>query len=509
MVRARILGTESMADVSAKPIEGTWWSSFASLVATIGPVAVLLAVSLESERLSGADRTEVSSVPEYKIGDLAIEDVIVPAGLTPPDSGLEFGLDGTGRLWVYRRDLEVTARVVEELQADFVRSQDRFREVLVEAFGELPIERRDVNSVRFRSLQATFQNRNEGFPVNYQLAVSWAYELDDSHFFLPVSLSVFESFVGRAVVPDGVVRPEDGDRVLVVPAGQIGDGDRPVAEILEDAVLIDGNSVDEISDVRERVYRALAGESLILAQYVARHIRPNAAIDDDLTADLRLYKESMDALAARLTAGAIIVRKGDRITEETISLLAELEKAVDESRTNRQDEGLLRSPSWLPSFLSPERFTSVNGWMVGFGLALVVAIAVWATSHLRKNKTRLPAVIVRPGDAGSFGAAGHDADAVLVRALRDRTVQALYSQHREFLAHEKSATDLLKDFERRIAALEPGSREKIRRYEARIEELERKLADKEAENRELIQRQIESTRKEIARELTGVGFENN
>ena len=498
-----------MADVSTELIVRSWWNSFPRLVTAIGPLAVLLVVSLGPDRLSGADRTESSSVPEYQIGDLAIEDVVVPAGLTPPNFGLELGLVGPGRLWVFRRDLEITARLVEELQADFVRSQDRFRDVLISTFGELPVERRDVNSVRFRSLQATFQNRNEGFPVNYQLAVSWAYELDDSHFFLPVSLSVFESFVGRAIVPDGAGRPEDGDRVLVVPAGQIGDGDRPVVEILENAVLIDGNSVDEISGVRERVYRALAGESLILAQYVARHIRPNAEMDNDLTADLRLYMESVDALSARLAPGAIIVRKGERITEESLTLLAELEMAIDESRTNRQPEGLLRSFSWLPSFLSPERLTSVNGWIVGFGLALVIAIVAWTTSHLRGNKARLPAVIVESGDEGSLGGAGQDKDAVLVRALRDRTVQALYSQHQEFLAHEKSATDLLKDFERRIATLEPGSREKIRRYEVRIEELEQKLANKEAENRELIQRQIESTRKEIARELTGVGFENN
>ena len=509
MAQARIFGTESMADVSAKLIVRLRWSSFPRLVAVIGPLAALLAVSLGPERLSGADQTESWSVPEYQIGDLAIEDVVVPAGLAAPDSGLELGLVDGGQLWVCRRDLEITARVVEELQADFVRSQDRFRDVLISEFGQLPVERRDVNSVRFRSLQATFQNRNEGFPVNYQLAVSWAYELDDSHFFLPVSLSVFESFVGRAIVPDGADRPGDGDRVLVVPAGQIGESDRPVVEILEDAILIDGNSVDEISGVRERVYRALAGESLILAQYVARHIRPNAEIDDGLTADLRLHKESVDALWSRLTAGTIIVRKGERITEDTLSLLAELEMAIDESRANRQPEGSLRSPSWLPSVLSPDRLTSVHGWIVGFGLALVIAIAVWTTSHLSRNKVRLPAVIHESEDAGSFSGAGKDEDAILVRALRDRTVQALYSQHREFLAHEKSATDLLKDFERRIATLEPGSQQKIRRYEARIEELERKLADKEAENRELIQRQIESTRREIARELTGVGFENN
>jgi len=500
-----------MADVSGKLTARPWWSWFPHLITAVGPLAVLLAISMSADRLSGADRIESSSVPEYLIGDLAIEDVVVPAGLTPLDPGLELGLNGrvSGRLWVYRRDLDITARVVEELQADFVRSQDRFRKVLIDGFGELPVQRRDVNSVRFRSLQATFQNRNEGFPVNYQLAVSWAYELDDSHFFLPVSLSVFESFVGRAIVPDGAGRPEDGDRVLIVPAGQIGDDDRPVTEILEGAARIDGNSVDEISDIRERVYRALAGESLILAEYVAQRIEPNAEVDHDLTTGLRLHMEWVDALSARLAAGTIIVRKGDRITEDTLLLLAELETAMAESRTIRRSDGSLRSPSWLPSVFSFERLKSVNGWIVGLGLALLISTAIWTTSRLTRSKTRLPAVISESEEAGFSSGAGRDENTVLIRALRDRTVQALYSQHREFLAHERSATELLKDFENRIATLEPRAQEKIHRYELKIEELERQLADKEAENRELIRNQIESTRREIARELSGVNFENN
>jgi hypothetical protein len=473
------------------------------MVTTIGPLTVLLVLSVGPDWLSGV---------EYQIGDMAIEDVVVPAGLAQPDPGLGLGLSGlvnADQLWVCRRDLETTARVVEELQTDFVGSQDRFREVLVDAFGELPVERRNVNSVRFRSLQATFQNRNEGFPVNYQLAVSWAYELDDSHFFLPVSLAVFESFVGRAVVADGGGRPGDGDQVLIVPAGQISGGDYSVPEILEDALLIDGNSVDEISDIRERVYRALAGESLILAQYVARRIQPNAEIESDLTKGLRLYKKSTDALSERLAEGAVIVRKGERITDDTLALLAELKIAMDESRVSRQPDGSVGSPSWLRSALSSVHITSVNGWIVGFGLALAIVIAVWTTSYLTRSKARLPALIPEPEEGGFSSDSGRNEDTVLIRALRDRTVQALYSQHQEFLAHEKSATELLKDFENRIATLEPRAQEKIRGYELRIEELERQLADKEEENRELIRNQIESTRREIARELTGTGFENN
>ena len=244
---------------------------------------------------------------------------------------------------------------------------------------------------------------------------------------------------------------------------------------------------------------------MILAQYVSRHIKPNAEIDSDLTASLRLHKESVDALRERLVAGTIIVQKGERITDNTLALLADLKNAIDETRLSRYPDGSVGSPSWLPSILTYRYWTSVNGWIVGFCLALAVAVAVWTTSYLTRSKTRLPAIIPDSEEGGFEG----DEDAVLVRALRDRTVQALYSQHQEFLAHERSATELLKDFEQRIATLEPRAQEKIRRYELRIEELERQLADREEENRELIRNQIENTRREIARELIGAGFENN
>jgi len=98
---------------------------------------------------------------------------------------------------------------------------------------------------------------------------------------------------------------------------------------------------------------------------------------------------------------------------------------------------------------------------------------------------------------------------VIVQALRDKTVQALYSQHLEFQRHEQSATELLRELEGVIANLEPQAQDRIRQYETRIRELERQLADKEDENRELIRVQIESTRRDIARTLSGVGWEAN
>ncbi len=450
----------------------------------------------------GAARVDSGAiaVPEYPLGAIADEDVVVPSGMNPIDRSLGLGLGEEvlpEQLWVYRRNLGVTARVVEELQSEFVQTQDKFRKVLIDAFGQLPVNRRDVNSVRFRSLQATFQNGNDGFPVSYQLAVAWAYELDDSHFFLPVSLSVFECFVGRAVLPTDELLPDYIDKVLVLPMRvEIEAG--PIERQLEEGVLIGGTSVDVISVIRDRVYRALAGESLLLADYVSRRVRPNAMIDEALTARLREERAAVDSLAVRLTEGALIVPRGDTITEAHLELLAALKSALqpvaEDSRGDRE--------------LGRTFFEQYGVWALGGSLAVLIALGWYLITH-GQRRSRLPVLVRDPLRAGPGDPEGKAEDSVIVQALRDKTVQALYSQHLEFQRHEQSAAELLRELEAVIANLEPQAQDRIHQYETRIRELEQQLANKEEENRELIRVQIVSTRRDIARTLSGSEWEAN
>lgn len=443
---------------------------------------------------------QAPTLPEYHLGEVAAADLVVPEKVRPIDRGLGLGLSAEvlpEQIWVFRRDLGATARVVEQLQADFVRTQDRFRKTLVAAFGELPVNRRDVNSVRFRSLQATFQNENDGFPVNYQLAVAWAYELDDSHFFLPVSLSVFECFVGRAVLPDAVALPDYVAEVLVLPMENAIDADS-IEEALQGSVLIGGTSVDSVSVIRERVYRALAGESLVLADYVARSVRSNATVDESLTARLREQRIAVDALADQLTEGALILQQGEIVTESHLDLVAALRAAMEPLPADSRGD-----PDFGRGFLERYGF-----WISGIGLVCLAA-GVWFLMVARRGRSRLPALIREPSDPAAGFRSARAEDSIIVQALRDKTVQALYSQHQQFLRHEQSATDLLRELEEVIANLEPRTQDKLREYETRIRELEEQLAEKEDENRELIRVQIASTRRDIARTLSSAGWEAN
>lgn len=443
---------------------------------------------------------ETDPLPEFGLGEIAGADVTVPPGVNPIDRGLGLGLGAEvhpEQLWVFRRNLGATARVVEALQADFVRTQDRFRKALIESFGQLPVNRRDVNSVRFRSLQATFQNENDGFPVNYQLAVAWAYELDDSHFFLPVSLSVFECFVGRAVLPDEEALPDYVAEVLILPVEDAVEAG-PIEEQLQGSVLIGGTSVDSVAVIRQRVYRALAGESLVLAGYVSRRVRSNATVDHSLTARLREQRIAVDALADQLTEGTLIVQKGDVVTESHLELLTALRIAMEPVAIDSRGD-----PTFGRTFLERYGF-----WISGIGF-VCLAGGVWFLMVHRRGRSRLPALIREPSASTTGFRETRAEDSVIVQALRDKTVQALYSQHQDFLRHEQSATDLLRELEEVIANLEPQTQDKLHQYESRIRELEQQLADKEDENRELIRVQIESTRRDIARTLSGAGWEAN
>ncbi|MEZ5276449.1 MAG: hypothetical protein R3F07_08730 [Opitutaceae bacterium] len=475
----------------------------------VGGVALLM--------IATAGRAEDAAVSDsinnwdYQIGDVAEADIFVPAGLRSIDRSLGLGLSAESRpeqLWVYRRELETTARVVASLQADFVEAQRRFRAVLIETFGQIPVSRRDVNSVRFRSLQATFQNANDGFPVSYQLAVAWAYELDDSHFFLPVSLSVYECFIGRAVLPEEEILPDYADEVLVLPVNQsVPEG--PVEETMEGAVAISGISVDAIPVVQDRVYRALAGESLILADYVSRRVVPNAIVDEDLTRRLRSRKAVIDSLSQQLTPGALVVGRGETITQSHLDRLAALQKVMLPPEIDLRGKPKLSFRFLQPSTWLHGEWSVADRWNLGLGFFLILAASAWVIILQRRPRSRLPAVIP-DGRNGGFGTEEERAEeSVIVRALRDRTVQALYSQHKDFLEHERSATELLREFEERVASLEPRTQAKIRSYEAKIEELERQLADKEEENRELIRIQIQNTRKEMARAMSGSDWEAN
>jgi endonuclease/exonuclease/phosphatase family metal-dependent hydrolase len=88
----------------------------------------------------------------------------------------------------------------------------------------------------------------------------------------------------------------------------------------------------------------------------------------------------------------------------------------------------------------------------------------------------------------------------LARLMMNKLVRALIFQRRDLLETQRKAATQMNQLEERLNKLPPRMKGRLRAYERRIAELEKDLADKGEENRELIRAQIVLMKKELAEE---------
>jgi len=81
--------------------------------------------------------------------------------------------------------------------------------------------------------------------------------------------------------------------------------------------------------------------------------------------------------------------------------------------------------------------------------------------------------------------------------LKQRFVRGLVSERSQLLEAQKSAVAELTELERRLDELHTPLQERLRAYEKRIAELEKMLAAKGEENRELLRASIQITRRQL------------
>jgi hypothetical protein len=95
--------------------------------------------------------------------------------------------------------------------------------------------------------------------------------------------------------------------------------------------------------------------------------------------------------------------------------------------------------------------------------------------------------------------------------MREKLVQGLFSQRAELLSSQQKAEAEMHALEQRLEQLQSPLQERIRAYESRIGELEKDLAVKGEENRELIKAKITLAKQQLTveRERGRGGFGTN
>jgi len=98
---------------------------------------------------------------------------------------------------------------------------------------------------------------------------------------------------------------------------------------------------------------------------------------------------------------------------------------------------------------------------------------------------------------------------MLAQAVKDAVVQELAAQRRELLRMQETATFELLSLVRRLDSLQAPLQDRMRAYEGRIQELEKELAARTEENRELLKLKIEILRRQVENERVSNRLEFN
>ena len=93
--------------------------------------------------------------------------------------------------------------------------------------------------------------------------------------------------------------------------------------------------------------------------------------------------------------------------------------------------------------------------------------------------------------------------------MREKIVQSLFHHREELLSAQQKAEIEIRELEHRLEELHAPLQERITAYEQRIEELEKDLAAKGEENRELIGARINVARQHLKVERERGGYSAN
>jgi len=186
-------------------------------------------------------------------------------------------------------------------------------------------------------------------------------------------------------------------------------------------------------------------------------------------------------------------------------------EAAPHQETKAQDSSVLR-PTDGPARAQDDHWAAAGWWIAG-ALVAIAALLGWLVLSFRRSGLGAPRPVLpsnalalrqgteiapAPADALRSLAPGSlmepDAQALREKIASDLTefakqklVQELYSQQKELAETQKKAQQALVEMEARLAALHLPVQERIRAYENRISELDRELATRHGEMRDLIQ----------------------
>ena len=261
-----------------------------------------------------------------------------------------------------------------------------------------------------------------------------------------------------------------------------------------------------------------------MALAIGKLIRPNCEMDARLTQQARDRDVSQIVVMSHYNAGQIVVQRGVVIDAKAEAAIAQLNARLaaehEHALAQAQREQTQADAAQAAELKVREQQLNLeaqalatrnrNQWLiVALAGSSVVALAVlWLVARNRRRESSwLPCPwkkqprnrqhLLHPGLAPQ-----------IAQVLKEAVVQGLAAQRSELLQAQQTAAAEISELVHRLDELKAPIQERLRSYETRIVELEKDLAERNQENRELLKLKIEMTRRQLEAERARnrVGF---
>ncbi|MBL9189641.1 MAG: hypothetical protein JNK23_19325 [Opitutaceae bacterium] len=451
-----------------------------------------------------------AAVPDYKLGDVAAEDVITPVPLLVVNPEATEALRQKVAQQVHlivRHVPSTTAEAEADLRDKIVKARADFIVALETALGGRRLTEADVQTAAYeRTLRAARQKARD-LPFE-KFAPLWVRGEGDEPLVAAMVQAVREVMVQPIVATKDTNVFPSGQSVRLLPLK--GFAEAPAARELESGgTLMPSSRVLSVWRARRVAETSFPVGQEAIGKYAATFVRPNAVADPELTEVARAQR--MDGVTVNDTyeTGQVVVRKGQTIDRKALAALAAVrEKSLIGTLQTKLEEG----QSFAGLIMNQTKWTTA-----GLGLVVLVLCLILWRLRAKPSTALVLASSSTPEETAGTRAAGGDpvwreralaAEGKAERAqqairsgvmgwMREKVVRSLSTQRADLLSAQQKAEVEIRELEQRLEQLHTPLQQRISAYEARIVELEKDLAAKGEENRELIGARISVARQQL------------
>jgi hypothetical protein len=457
--------------------------------------------------------SSAKDIAEYRIGDKLMEDIITPVPLMVVDPVATQALkekEAQRVPVIFRFNKSVAENLEADIRKTYTVARSNFVRLMEGSFRQTQLEESKLETQQFDRLIASFKRQNKTFPLTRTLAEDWALGGDGFAAQANLLARIKQAMEAPIRHENLTNAPYMGGIIMLVSVDR-ADERISLDDVTTRGVRISRTNMLSINRARSAIIEMFSPGEEEEARFAARSLRVNSFLERELTKAARARRTEAMFVADNFQPGQIVGKQGQLVDQKIMAALTQIQEKTIAGKLQQQV---------AQEKIHTEQAQANNRWLI-IGLsvagAMLFALLGWMAFRKRPETTLLPAVaapkILTDSPQGSSEwqqralaaeekvAQAHDAiRSGVMDQLKEKAVRSLVTQRSEMLNAQQAAAVEMAELERRLNELQTPLQDRLRAYESRIADLEKALAAKGEENRELIRAKIELMRKQLETE---------